>query len=255
MGRKRAIGLEWLDPQDISQREWAIEFLWAKGYQELFHYQQKIHPSELPSHEQMLQAGTEIERNAGARELLKDMKDAWRQQRNRNKKKQEGHLVCAFTLNGDTKKKLKIMASELNISTTALVEKLIEKAYQTHIRKQAKQPRTRLAETPRGNRSDTLRDHKENYKKELPQASSPPDPPEDKSNSTDDAKVPDALSISNDDVVRAQEKYRGLIKGFGENINKRKRKRQFTIKLQEKIDAAGYTEAYGPLEVFSNHEE
>ncbi|WP_415844245.1 hypothetical protein ACMYUJ_13030 [Stutzerimonas zhaodongensis] len=253
MGRKRAIGLEWLDPRDINQRYWAIEYLLAKGYQGIFYYQQKIRPGELPSHEQMLHAGTKIEQNAGARELLKDMKDAWRQQRNRNNKKQEGHLVCTFTLNGDTKKNLKKMANELNISATALVENLIAKAYQTHIRKQAKQPRARLAKTPQGNRSDRLRGDKENYKNELPQASASSSTQDDNSSSTDDAKVTNTLF--NNDFDRAQEKYCNPIKGFDENTNKRKRKRQFTIKLQDKIDTVGYTEEYGPLEVSSNHDE
>jgi len=252
LGRKRAIGLEWLDPRDIDQRYWAIEYLSAKGYQELFYYQQKICPDELPSHEQMLHAGTKIEQSAGARELLKDMKDAWRQQRNRNNKKQEGHLVCSFTLNGETKKNLKKMASELNISATALLEILIKKAYQTHTKKQAKQPRVRLAKKPQGNRSDTLRGYKENYKNNPTQTSSPPNLPEHKSSSTEDTKAPDTLSNSNDDFVESQEKTCKPIKSRSENINEIKRNRKTYIVpngMLERIVTVEDMDVSGPVEV------
>jgi len=250
--------LEWLDPQDINQRRWAIGFLLAKGYQELFQYQQKIRPDELPSHEQMLHAGIEIERNAGARELLKDMKDAWRQQKNRNKKKQEGHLACTFTLNSKTKGNLKKMASELNISATTLVENLIARAYQSHIRKQAKHPHARLTKTPQSNRIDTLRDYKENYKKELPQESFSSELLEDKSSSTNNKKATDALSISNDALVRSQENSYKPIKSPSENIDIIKRKRKpylVPVEMQEKITAVDNMEAFGLLEISPNIDE
>lgn len=258
LGRKRAIGLEWLDPRDIDQRYWAIKYLSAKGYQEFFCYQQKICSDELPSHEQMLHAGTKIEQSAGARELLKDMKDAWRQQRNRNKKKQEGHLVCSFKLNGETKKNLKKMASELNISATALLERLIEKAYQTHTRKQAKQPRVRLARNPQGNRSDTLRSYKENYKNNPPQTSSSPILPEHRSSSTDDTKAADTLSNLNDDFVESQEKTCKPIKSLSENINEIKRNRKTYIVpngMLERIAIVKDMDVSGPLEVSPNIDE
>jgi hypothetical protein len=255
LGRKRAIGLEWLNPEDINQRKWAIDFLWARGYQQLFYFQQKIRPDEPPSHEQMLHVGTEIERSAGARELLKDMKDAWRQQRSRSKKKQEGHLVCAFTLNRETKNNLKKMASDLNISATALVENLIEKAYQAHIRKQAKQPRARPAKIPMGNRSDTAKSHKENYKKEPPLERSSPKLPENKISSTNDTKDTDTLSTLNDDLVRSQKKLCKLNNNLAENINRtnRNRKTYFApIGMLEKIAAVEDMNISGPLEVPSN---
>jgi hypothetical protein len=137
-----------------------MNFLITKGYQELFHYTNKLRPNELPSHEQMLHAGTTIELNAGARDLFKDMKEAWRQQRSRNKKKQTGHLVSTFTLNGETKYILQRMAKALDISATALLEKLIAKAYQSHLRKQDKQPHKQPTQTLQGDRSDTLADIK-----------------------------------------------------------------------------------------------
>lgn len=258
MGRKRAIGLEWLDPRDIDQRYWAIEYLSAKGYQELFYYQQKVCPDELPSHEQMLHAGTKIEQSAGARELLKDMKDAWRQQRNRNNKKQEGHLICSFTLNGETKKNLKKMAAELNISATALLERLIEKAYQTHTRKQAKQPRVPLAKNPQGNRSETLRGYKENHKNNPPQTSSPPNLPEHKSSSTDDTKAADTLPNLNDGLVESQEKTCKPIKSLSENTNEIKRNRKTYIVpngMLERIVTVEDMDVSGPLEVSPNIDE
>lgn len=200
----------------------------------------------------MLHAGTKIEQSAGARELLKDMKDAWRQQRNRNNKKQEGHLVCSFTLNGETKKNLKKMASELNISATALLEILIKKAYQTHTKKQAKQPRVRLAKKPQGNRSDTLRGYKENYKNNPTQTSSPPNLPEHKSSSTEDTKAPDTLSNSNDDFVESQEKTCKPIKSRSENINEIKRNRKTYIVpngMLERIVTVEDMDVSGPVEV------
>lgn len=138
MGRKRAPGLEWLEPNNTKQRLWALEYLRGKGFQSLFNYRDKILPNEPHTHEEMLRVGMEIEQGVGARELFRDMKEAWRQERNRNKKKDTGHLVCAFTLNGSTKINLQRMAKELDTSATALLEKLIAKAYQAHTRSQQK---------------------------------------------------------------------------------------------------------------------
>lgn len=139
MGRKRTVGLEWLEPENIKQRLWALDYLRAKGFNRLFHFRDKILPTEFPSHSEMLHAGMDIEQEACARELFRDMKDAWRQERDRNKKKNSGRQVCAFSLNTTTKVNLQEMAKDREVSATALLEILIEKAFRKHKSKTEKQ--------------------------------------------------------------------------------------------------------------------
>lgn len=61
-----------------------------KAVESLFHYREKILPNELPSHKEMLDAGMYIEQETVARELFGDMKDAWRQEKDRKKKRIKG---------------------------------------------------------------------------------------------------------------------------------------------------------------------
>ena len=139
MGRKRIVGLEWLDPINTEQRRWADGYLRAKGLGRLFYYSDENQPKELPSHEDMQRAGMKIEKEGGARELFRDMKDAWRQEKSRNKKKDSGHQVCAFTFSTTTKTNLQEMAMERGTSATELLETLISKAHKAHISKAKKQ--------------------------------------------------------------------------------------------------------------------
>lgn len=139
MGRKRILGLDWLEPRNASQRLWAVEYLRAKGFDDLFPCRKKRSLDELPSHKEMLDAGMGIERKQAARELFGDMKGAWRQEKDRQKKKDSGRQVCAFTLDTIIKANLQVMAKEQNISATALLESLITKAYSAHLRRQQKQ--------------------------------------------------------------------------------------------------------------------
>lgn len=136
MGRKRIVGLEWLDPINTEQRLWARAYLRTKGFEKHFHFRDKVLPTELPSHQEMLHAGMEIEQEAGARELFRDMKDAWRQEKSRNKKKESGRQVCAFTFSATSKANLQEMAQKKGTNATALLEKLIARAYK------ADQPKT-----------------------------------------------------------------------------------------------------------------
>lgn len=162
MGRKRTLGLDWLEPENTEQRHWAIDYLQAKRAEDLFHFRDKVLPNELPSHEDMQRAGMEIEEDTGARELFRDMKDAWRQERSRNKRKETGHRPCLFILKGSTKDNLQLLAKELGTDATALLEKLIGKAYQAHIGKQkgrTKKPK----QTLQGDRSDTIQDLEEKF--------------------------------------------------------------------------------------------
>ena len=83
------------------------------------------------------------------------MKDAWRQEKSRSKKKEEGYRPCLFTLKGTTRDDLQRMANEQGTDATALLEKLIEKAYKTHLKKQqrAQQPK-QPKQTIYGDRQD-----------------------------------------------------------------------------------------------------
>jgi len=139
MGRKRILGLDWLEPRNASQRLWAWEYLRAKGFDDLFPCRKKRSLGELPSHKEMLAAGMYIEEETAARELFGDMKGAWRQEKDRQKKKDSGRQVCAFTLDTIIKANLQVMAREQNMSATALLESLITKAYSAHLRRQQKQ--------------------------------------------------------------------------------------------------------------------
>lgn len=136
MGRPRTPGLEWLDSKDANQHLWARDYLRLKGYQNLF--DSRISPLGPPYWNDLIRIGKEIEEEKGARELFRDMKDAWRQEKSRNKKKAEGYRPCLFTLKGSTKDNLQRMAKELDTDATALLEKLIVKAYKAHQRKHQK---------------------------------------------------------------------------------------------------------------------
>lgn len=139
MGRKRILGLDWLELENTSQRLWAVDYLRAKGFDDLFPCRKKRPLDELPSYKEMLAAGMDIERKQAARELFGDMKSAWRQEKDRQKKKDSGRQVCAFTLDTIIKANLQVMAKEQNKSATALLESLITKAYSAHLRRQQKQ--------------------------------------------------------------------------------------------------------------------
>jgi len=144
MGRKRIVGLEWLDPINTEQRLWARAYLRTKGFEKHFHFRDKVLPTELPSHQEMLHAGMEIEQ-AGARELFRDMKDAWRQEKSRNKKKESGRQVCAFTFSATSKANLQEMAQKKGTNATALLEKLIARAYKA----QQPKPDAKTEEPPK----------------------------------------------------------------------------------------------------------
>jgi hypothetical protein len=169
VGRKRTPGLEWLDPENLSQHLWVREYLLARGYEEHFHYKAKVLPDTPPSHQEMLQIGGKIEQEDGAHELFQGMKAAWRQERNRQKKKETGHLACLFILKGDTKENLKEMAKELDTDATALLEKLIAKAYKAHQRKKDKTSSKQLKQTLQGDCSHGLENIKEILSGDTPQ--------------------------------------------------------------------------------------
>ena len=155
MGRKRVPGLDWLDPENKNQRLWALVYLRAKGFENLFRHREKILPNELPSHKEMLAAGMNIELEAEARELFGDMKDAWRQEKNRKKKKDNDRQVCAFSLNMTTKNRLQEMAKKKETNATALLETLITRAHKAYLREQQKQ---RPKQTLQGDRHRTILD-------------------------------------------------------------------------------------------------
>lgn len=155
MGRKRVVGLDWLDPENTNQRLWALKYLQGKGLERIFDSRERILPNEPPSHNEMLDAGMYIEQDAGASKLFRDMKDAWRQERDRNKKKESGRQVCAFTLSTATKSHLQTMAREQKKSPAVLLESMITKAYAAHVRRQQRQlPK----QTLQGNRQHTIQD-------------------------------------------------------------------------------------------------
>ena len=137
MGRKRKPGLEWLDPENGTQRQWALDYLWAKGFQVFDKENRAGSPMLFARHGEMLELGAKIERRNDGREIFQDMKAAWRQKDRRDSAK--GKKVCAFTLNTSAKTNLSEMAEDQGRSATALLESLITKAYKAHIRKRQTQ--------------------------------------------------------------------------------------------------------------------
>lgn len=152
MGRPRKPGLEWLDPENADQHHWARDYLRQRGHESLV--DANINPLSI-SRRDLLRVGQTLEEGKGARELFRDMKDAWRQLKNRSKKKEEGYRPCLFTLKGTTRDDLQRMANEQGTDATALLEKLIEKAYKNHLKKQqrAQQPK-QPKQTIYGDRQD-----------------------------------------------------------------------------------------------------
>lgn len=136
LGRKRIPGLEWLEPGNAEQHSWAREYLETRGYADRFEHRDKVLPNKPVSHIELIHAGDKIEQESGARELFRDMKDAWRQKRSRDGAK--GRKVCSFTLNKTTKTSLREMAKDQGLSATDLLETLISRAYQAHLRKMKK---------------------------------------------------------------------------------------------------------------------
>ena len=173
MGRPRKPGLEWLDPENAKQHLWARDYLRFKGFEDLV--ADHINPLSI-SRKDLLRLGQKLEEEKGARELFRDMKDAWRQERSRSKKKEEGYRPCLFTLKGATRDDLQRMANEQGTDATALLEKLIEKAYKTHLKKQqrAQQPK-QPKQTIYGDRQDInqLRDSPDEAKAPTEEHESP----------------------------------------------------------------------------------
>ena len=152
MGRPRKPGLEWLDPENADQHHWARDYLRQRGHESLV--DANINPLSI-SRRDLLRVGQTLEEGKGARELFRDMKDAWRQLKNRSKKKEEGYRPCLFTLKGATRDDLQRMANEQGTDATALLEKLIEKAYKTHLKKQQlEQEQKQPKQTIFGDRQD-----------------------------------------------------------------------------------------------------
>lgn len=127
MGRRRTPGLEWLDPEDKKQRQWALHYLWerdllpdSKGPRRL-----------LIGDEETQEIGDEMELNSEGRAVLKLMKEAWRQKRRRDTN--NSVQTCTFTLKTTSKDNLKEIADVQNKSVTALLESLIDKAYKAQI--------------------------------------------------------------------------------------------------------------------------
>lgn len=176
MGRPRKPGLEWLDPENADQHRWARDYLQQRGHESLV--ADHINPSIISLND-LLRAGQKLEEGKGARELFRDMKDAWRQEKSRNKKKEEGYRPCLFTLKGATRDDLQRMANEQGTDATALLEKLIEKAYKTHLKKQQRAQQPKQPKQPKqtiyGDRQDInqLRDSPDEAKAPTEEHESP----------------------------------------------------------------------------------
>lgn len=148
MGRKRVPGLEWLDPKDRNQRAWALNYLWAKD-----RLPDKKRPTDFIEDAGIQRIGTVMELSASGREVLKLMKEAWRQKR--NKDTNTGIETCTFNLKTSTKTSLREIAEHQKKDMTSVLEALIGKAYKSHqsrIKKEtAPRPTTeRTAKNPFG---------------------------------------------------------------------------------------------------------
>lgn len=125
MGRRRTPGLEWLDTEDRKQRQWALNYLWARDY-----LPDSKEPRSFIRDEEIQEIGNGMELHPGGRETLKLMKEAWRQKR--RKDTNSSIQTCTFTLKTTTKANLKKIADGQKMNVTALLEALIDKAYKAH---------------------------------------------------------------------------------------------------------------------------
>lgn len=125
MGRRRSPGLEWLDPEDRKQRQWALNYLWARDY-----LPDSKGPRSFIRDEEIQEIGNGMELDPKGREVLKLMKEAWRQKR--RKDTNDSIQTCTFTLKTTTKANLKKIADGQKKNVTALLEALIDKAYKAH---------------------------------------------------------------------------------------------------------------------------
>ena len=132
MGRRRSPGLEWLDPEDRKQRQWALNYLWARDY-----LPDSKGPRSFIRDEEIQEIGNGMELDPKGREVLKLMKEAWRQKR--RKDTNDSIQTCTFTLKTTTKANLKKIADGQKKNVTALLEALIDKAYKAHQAREKKQ--------------------------------------------------------------------------------------------------------------------
>ncbi|MEG7362986.1 hypothetical protein ACP0HU_00810 [Pseudomonas aeruginosa] len=149
--------MEWLEPGNAEQHSWARGYLEARGYADHFEHRDKVLPNKPVSHTELIHAGDKIEQESGAREFFRDMKDAWRQKRSRDGAK--GRRVCSFTLNETTKASLKEMAKDQGVSATDLLETLISRAYQAHLRRLKKRSEKTQVMLQEGRTNDIRRLH------------------------------------------------------------------------------------------------
>ncbi|MCK3830140.1 hypothetical protein [Pseudomonas fluorescens] len=173
MGRKRKPGLEWLDPENGAQRQWAVDYLWTKGFEISDKENRAGSPTHFARHAELLELGAKIELRNDGREVLQDMKAAWRQKNGRDSAK--GKKVCAFTLNTSAKTNLREMAENQGKSATALLESLITKAYKAHIRKRQTQQSNLVQRTARNYSFQGPNNTGERGNRELQKTAHPPE--------------------------------------------------------------------------------
>jgi hypothetical protein len=136
MGRPRTPGLEWLDPSDGAQLEWAWNYLLERGFGKHLNVRDGHHPS----YRDLLAIGNEMERRAETREVLNRMRSNCRKRRSTAKQE-----MNAVMIKRSAKEQLTEIAQQQGASPRALLEKLIEKAYRTHQKKSLKQISTPIA--------------------------------------------------------------------------------------------------------------
>jgi len=110
-------GLNWLKKNDALQIQWAADYIKKRKPNYLLFLPQVTHAN-------LISVGMHLEEEESGREILRNMKNAWRQKKYRSPS--NGRKACTFSLSTYAKKSLTRLAGHYQLSETALIEKLIE---------------------------------------------------------------------------------------------------------------------------------
>ena len=132
MGRKSTPGLEWLEDNAPEQWRWAATYLAARGLLDAHDHPSNREFGMRITREDLVRVGC---RHQEKRKLLQNMRAAWRQWKYRRGSKNQ-KTTCLFTLKPETREKLRELGE--GSCESEIIERLVNKAYQSHARKMRK---------------------------------------------------------------------------------------------------------------------
>lgn len=110
--------LEWIERNNLDMQQWAIRYLNGKG----------ADISKQTTYDELLRWSENWPENSETRELLKNMKGAWRQKKLRES--QDGRQATNFIISLLAKRKLKSLASSRKATITETLDWLIQSGFE-----------------------------------------------------------------------------------------------------------------------------